>query len=200
MKNIIILLLCPLSFFISCKNDDSPDEDIQEETQEEVSSAVFTLSSLAIKDGELLDEFKCEEKVQGIENSIPIAWENVPEEANSLAVVMHHFPNSSDGTEVNSYLLLWDVDPSVLEIPYSTADDGDWFMGVNKDGNTISYTSPCSPSAGSHEYTITVYALSETPSSLPTSSSVDVDYATMIEAIASVTVIDTAVLTFNDVN
>jgi phosphatidylethanolamine-binding protein (PEBP) family uncharacterized protein len=73
-------------------------------------------------------------------------------------------------------------------------------MGANKDGNAISYTSPCSPSAGSHEYTITVYALSETPTSLPTESSLTVDYDVMMAAIASVTTVGTAELTFNDVN
>jgi len=191
MKRIIILALFSLTIFISCSKDDKVDEP---------TNSTFTLSSSAIENGDLLDAYKCEVKINEIENSIPLSWTHVPDEANSLAIVMHHYPNSNDLTQVNSYLLLWDIDPGVAEMPYGTADDGPWFMGANKDGTAVSYTSPCSPSAGTHEYTITLYALSETPSVLPTSSSVSVDYDTMINAISSVTVIDQAILTFNDVN
>lgn len=150
--------------------------------------------------GELLDAFKCESKTNDIESSIPLAWENVPEGTVSLAVMMYHFPNANDQTQANSYILLWDIDPSVTSIPYGTADDGAWYMGSNKDGTAISYTSPCSPSAGNHEYTITVYALSETPASLPSQSTIDVDYDTLKAAIESVTLVGSASLTFNDVN
>ncbi|BFP42040.1 YHYH protein [Flavobacteriaceae bacterium GF1] len=161
----------------------------------------FTLSSVAIdENGELLDDYKCEEKVNGSEASIPLAWSNVPEGVNSLVIIMHHYPFPDDTSEINSYLLLWGIDPSITEIPHGGADDGDWFMGANKDGNAISYTSPCSPGTGSHEYTITLYGLSETPPTLPQTNSVDVTYDVLIDAISSVTVIDKATLTFNDVN
>ena len=103
----------------------------------------FTLSSIAIDDdGELLDDYKCEEKVQGVEKSIPIAWSNIPQGTNSLAISIHGFPNAN---ETNSYLTLWNIDPSVTEISYGEANDGAWFMGPNKDGTTISYSSTCSP-------------------------------------------------------
>ncbi len=161
----------------------------------------FILTSEAVVDGELLDDYKCEEKVAGKENSIPLSWSNVPEGTGSLAVIMHHYPNPDDQSmPPNSYLLLWDIDPSVTEIAYGEADGGPWFMGANKDGNNVSYSSPCSPSAGSHTYTITLYALDETPSSLPQESTVDVDYDVLYEAIQTVTTIGTAVLEFDDVN
>ncbi len=159
----------------------------------------FTLTSIAISNGELLDEYKCETKVDGKENSIPLSWSNIPASTGSLAIIMHHYPNTDDATSVNSYLLLWGIDPAVSTIAYGKADDGSWFMGANKDGNAISYTSPCSPSSGSHKYTITIYALSETPSTLPSESSTDVDYSVLKTAINSVTIIDSATLTFNDV-
>ncbi len=159
----------------------------------------FTLTSIAVSNGELLEAYKCEEKVNGVEKSIPLSWTNVPDSAGSLAVIMHHYPFPSDTTTVNSYLLLWAIDPSVTGIPHGEADDGDWFMGANKDGAVVSYSSPCSPSAATHEYTITLYALSETPPSLPTVSTVDVDYSVLKAAIDEVTIIDTATLTFNDV-
>lgn len=160
----------------------------------------FTLTSSAVSNGELLDAYKCEEKVDGVEASIPLAWSNVPDSTGSLAIIMHHYPNSGDTTSVNSYLLLWGIDPSVTEIVHGGADDGSWFMGANKDGNAVSYTSPCSPSAGIHEYTITLYALSQTPPSLPTESTIEVDYDVLKSAIDTVTVIQTATLVFDDVN
>jgi phosphatidylethanolamine-binding protein (PEBP) family uncharacterized protein len=162
-------------------------------------SSEFTLTSPAVEDGQLLPRYKCEEKVDGVEPSIPLAWANVPGSAKSLAIIMYHYPDPNDTTEVNSYLLLWGIDPSVTEIPYGEADDGPWFMGSNKDGTVISYTSPCSKGAGTHEYHITIYALSETPPGLPAQSTLDVTYDVLIKALKTVTVIDTATLSFTNV-
>jgi hypothetical protein len=71
-------------------------------------------------------------------------------------------------------------------------------MGPNKDGAAISYTSPCSRGSGEHEYTITLYALAETPPALPRHSSLDVTHEVLTKAISSVTVLGTATLTFVD--
>lgn len=191
MKYIVVLISAFVLF--SCSSDDV------EDIIDEVETGELTLTSEAISNGELLDAFKCESKENDIEQSIPLAWSNVPEGTGALAVTMVHYPNSDDLTNPNSYLVLWDIDPTVTSIAHGAADDGDWYIGSNKDGTAISYTSPCSPSAATHEYTITIYALSETPSSLPTSSSIDVDYATLILAISTVTTVGTAELTFNDV-
>lgn len=197
MKKILFCLAFPaLLLTTSCdKDEDSPTTT----TNSSTNTSAFTLTSEAIANGELLDAYKCESKTNNIENSIPIAWSNVPDAAVSLAVIMHHYPNSSDTTMANSYLLLWGIDPSVTEMAYGTADDGPWYMGANKDGNAISYTSPCSPSTGTHAYTITVYALDGLPSGLPSQSSLTVDYDTMKTAIASVNIVGRAVLDFNDV-
>ncbi len=196
-----IVLLFFLFFFlvasvVGCKSND-PDDDNDPDNDEETSD--FTVTSGAVSGGVLLDAFKCETKVNGLEDSIPLAWSNVPASTNSLAVIMHHYPNPSDTSTANSYLLLWDIDPSVTEITHGGADDGSWHMGANKDGNVVSYTSPCSPSAGTHEYTITLYALSETPAALPEESTTAVTYSVLKNAIATVTTIGTATLTFNDV-
>ncbi|MFT7162275.1 MAG: phosphatidylethanolamine-binding protein (PEBP) family uncharacterized protein [Bacteroidia bacterium] len=165
--------------------------------------ATFFIKSDAIANGELLEGFKCESKDSNIEKSIPLSWGGVPDGTTSLAITMHHYPNAEDANDAdkdpNAYLLLWDIDPSVTSIVYGGADDGAWFMGSNKDGNAISYTSPCSPSAASHEYTITIYALSATPTSLPAVSSLTVDYGTLIDAIETVNILGTTTLTFNDV-
>lgn len=159
----------------------------------------FKLYSKAIAEGRLLDEYKCEKKVNDVENSIPLSWSNVPEGTKSLAVVMYHYPRKDDKTEINSYLLLWGIDPSVNDIPYKMANNPDnWFMGSNKDGTAISYTSPCSQGKGEHEYNIALFALSDTPKSLPKTNSLEVDYVTFMNALSEVEVIDRTTLTFLD--
>jgi phosphatidylethanolamine-binding protein (PEBP) family uncharacterized protein len=177
-----------------------PEGYVADNTDTNDASSDFAITSEAIVDGELLDAFKCESKTNDIENSIPLTWTGVPSNTGSLAIVMIHYPNADDLTNLNSYILLWNIDPSVSEIPYGTADDGPWYIGANKDGTAISYTSPCSPSSGSHEYTIRIYALSETPATLPEQSTLEVTYEVLAAAIETVTVIGTAELTFNDVN
>jgi phosphatidylethanolamine-binding protein (PEBP) family uncharacterized protein len=191
MKNLILFLIIPV--LISCGSDDKESMTVSTTTD-------FAITSAAVANGELLSDFKCESKTNDIEKSIPLSWSNVPEGTGSLAIAMIHYPNPEDLSKPNSYILLWGIDPSITEIAHGGADDGSWYIGQNKDGTAISYTSPCSPSAGSHEYTIVIYALSETPSSLPTASSIDVDYATLATAIGTVTTIGKAELTFNDVN
>ena len=69
-------------------------------------------------------------------------------------------------------------------------------MGPNKDGASITYSSPCSPSAGSATYYMTIYALSETPSSLPQNDSLTVDYTVMLESFSEVTIIDQVVMEY----
>ena len=161
----------------------------------------FELTSPAVVDGALLDEFKCERRGNdGSEDSIPLAWSGVPVGTGALAISMHHYPNpnDTDPARANQYLVLWGIDPSVTEIAHGGADDGDWFMGPNKDGVGISYTSPCSQNPGSFEYTIRIYALSETPASLPQGDSLEVSYAAFLAALEQVTIVGRASLTFVD--
>ncbi len=160
----------------------------------------FKIKSEAIDNGELLETYKCEEKIHGVENSIPLSWDNVPDGTKSLAIVMYHYPNPNDKTRANSYLLLWGIDPVVKGIPYGEADDGNWFMGQNKDGIAISYTSPCSPSAGIHEYIITMFALAGFPEPLPRESSLDINFDLFMTAIESVEILGKAYIIFNDTN
>lgn len=158
------------------------------------SNSDFSLSSIAIDaNGAILESYTCEAKVNGAENSIPISWANVPEGTGSLAISIHANINAD---EINHYLLLWDIDPSVSEIPYGNADDGAWFMGPNKDFAKISYSSPCSPSPGTNTYIMTIYALSETPSSLPTENSLEMSYPLLLSAIETVTLIDSVQMTY----
>ena len=181
-----------LPFISSCQKDN-------EQSTTQLPTSGFALSSLAVENGLLLDAYKCEPKVNGIENSIPLSWSNAPTGANSFAITMVHYPNPNDSIHLNSYLLLWGIDKSVTEIPYAQAEKGPWFMGANKDTVAISYSSPCSPSSGAHQYILTIYALSATPPGLPTQNSLSVTYGALMNAISTVTIIDKATLVFNNV-
>jgi phosphatidylethanolamine-binding protein (PEBP) family uncharacterized protein len=198
MKNIIennwiiLVFLTTSIVYTSCQKD----------TEQSITPLVntsFTLTSDAVSNGLLLDDFKCEPKVNGIENSIPLSWSNAPANANSFAITMVHYPNPDDSIHLNSYLILWGIDKSVTKIPYAHADKGPWFMGSNKDTTAISYTSPCSPFSGAHKYTIAIYALSATPPGLPTFSSLTVTYGVLMNALSTVTIIDKATLVFNNI-
>ena len=196
-RSIILLIVITIISIYSCTNNKKASSYKNYDDFETINPD-FKLYSKAVANGELLDNFKCEEKINDVENSIPLSWSNVPQGTNSLAIVMYHYPKKNDKTEVNSYLLLWGIDPSVTEIPYKMANNPNWAMGSNKDGTAISYTSPCSRGPGKHEYTIALFALKEAPKSLPKENSINVDYTTFMEAISEVDVIDRTTLTFTD--
>ncbi|UMB61203.1 hypothetical protein MHL31_03125 [Lutibacter sp. A80] len=203
-KNIKYLFPLLLICFISCTNKKPAKKNI---TLTKINHddfkrihPNFKISSIAIENGVLKDAYKCEEKVNDVENSIPLSWQNVPNGTKSLAIVMYHYPKKDDKTEINSYLLLWNIDPKITEIPYKMASKGSWFMGANKDGTAVSYTSPCSRGKGTHKYIIALYALSKTPDNLPKSNSLNVDYNVFMDAIATVDIIDRTTLEFISAN
>ena len=86
----------------------------------------------------------------------------------------------------------------MTEIPHGGAGAGPWFQGANKDGVAISYTSPCSQGRGTHEYTVTIYALAATPADLPTRSTREVTGAVLVAAIGRVRVLGIGTLAFTD--
>lgn len=200
MKNSLVFMITMTILFLgnSCSNNKGASPYAYDDFK--TINPDFKLTSKAVVNGKLLENFKCEEKVDGVENSIPLSWLNVPKGTNSLAVVMYHYPKKDDKLEINSYLILWGINPSVSEIPYKMANNPNWYMGPNKDGKAISYSSPCSRGPGEHEYTIALFALAETPKSLPKSNSLDVDLNTFMKAISDNNIIDITTLTFTDSN
>jgi phosphatidylethanolamine-binding protein (PEBP) family uncharacterized protein len=165
---------------------------------EEETISEFVLTSAAIVDGYLIDDYKCESETQNdLQNSIPLTWSNVPEGTGSFIVIMYGYattaPDFDPTADPDAQLLIWRIESDITEIPWGEAGNTIGVVGANRDGH-LGYKSPCSPSSGEHEYTLAIYALSETPSSLPTINSTDVDYASLIEAIESVTVLGIAEL------
>jgi Raf kinase inhibitor-like YbhB/YbcL family protein len=149
------------------------------------SFAEFTLTSPAMENGTRMPaDLKCT-RDGGDGLSPPIAWTGAPANTKSFAVIMHHYPPSKvEGVDKpSSYWLLWNVPTSVSEIargnPESIGTEGG-----EKDKRYIGYTPPCSPtSTVEHTYVITVYALDSETLSLGSEDDIDVDWATMTDAI-----------------
>ena len=177
-----------IAFLFAC-NDDEPEKP--------KSDPDFIVYSSAIRNNVLVDSFICAQKQDSGYKSIPLAWAYTPEDAKTLAITIHSSNNPANSTDVNCYLALWNINAkSVHGIPYGGANKGPFFIGPTVDGDTLGCTAPCSPASNSEKYFINVYALSETPSSLPKSSSLDVTYSVLMNALKTATVLDTATTYF----
>ena len=150
-----------------------------------VAQDVFTLSSPEIVDGGMLSNaLKCTRN-GGDGVSPPLAWSEIPDGTESFAVIMHHYPKGTvAGRDAPSqYWLLWNVPPNTSKLdranPASIGDEG-----ADKDERQMGYTPPCSPAGSTHEYTITVYALSAPLTSLPENDDISVDWEMLTAAMA----------------
>lgn len=156
---------------------------------EALKASGFQLSSpLIASQGALSDSLKCQ-RDGGTGQSPPLQWNDPPVGTQSYAVVMHHYPNgTTPGKDHPShYWLLWNLpgDLRALEQgnPQSLGTEGS-----DKDGRTTGYTPPCSPGgSGTHEYVITLYALSAPPSALGVEDRLDVTWETLTHAISETT-------------
>lgn len=88
--------------------------------------------------------------------SPPLFFEDVPEGAKSLALIMDD-PDAPAGTWV--HWVLWDINPSVKEIKEASLPAGGK-EGIN-DFRKTRYGGPCPPS-GTHGYFFKLYALDTT--------------------------------------
>lgn len=117
--------------------------------------------------------------------TIPIDWSGAPNGTASYAVIMSHYPNNSvPGVDTPShYWLAWNIPANVTSLPHGNPESiGD--EGSDKDGTRVGYTPPCSPPGGAkHAYTITVYALSEAPTTLGTGDNPSARYTDVMQAI-----------------
>lgn len=144
----------------------------------------FTLSSPAFTEGGLMPaDLRCQ-RDGGDGVSPPLEWTNLPEDTQSLALVMHHYPGGRvEGVdEPSQYWLVWNIPHTTTGLPRGNpASIGD--EGSDKDGRHTGYTPPCSPAGAQHEYTITVYALSSPPGALPDNDDLSVGWMVMMAAL-----------------
>lgn len=110
------------------------------------------LKSEAFENGERIpSRYTCD----GKNVSPPLRIEDVPEEAESVALVMDD-PDAPGGTF--DHWLVWNIDPATTEIREGEAPEG--VSGKNDFGD-LSYGGPCPPS-GTHSYRFKIYALDRT--------------------------------------
>lgn len=118
------------------------------------------ISSTAFKPDEMIPEkYTCE----GDNINPPLQIAEPPAETESLALILHD-PDAPGGDFV--HWILWNIDPSVLEIEEGTIPVGAQ-EGMNDSGQ-VGYTGPCPPS-GTHHYEFHLYAL-DTMIDLPETS------------------------------
>ena len=122
-------------------------------------SKSMTLSSPDFKDGGNLPiDFTCDGK--GISPSL--SWSNIPEIAQTLAVIMDTIPGPLRPGEVDIgkhfYLTIFNIPTTVSSISAGATNIGTF--GQNFQGKKLGYTPPCSQGPGSKKYSIYLYALS----------------------------------------
>jgi len=177
----LLLCACTDSAADSAAVDSAPDD----------SAASFTLSSSAFEDGgDLPESLKCE-RDGGTGESPPLSWDGAPAETHSFALTMTYYPGA-DGPP-NAYWLLWGIPADATELAQGNAASVG-VEGSDKDGVSTGYTSPCSPSADEvHDYTISLFALSEDPG-LGSEDDVAVNWDALTAAIDGLT-LDAAAIT-----
>ena len=112
------------------------------------------LSSPVIRDQKIPQHYTCD----GDNVSPPLAWGNVPEQAQSLALIAED-PDAPGG--VFTHWLLYNIPPGVKELPEDVRRDETLPNGARQginDFGKIGYGGPCPP-GGTHRYYFKLYAL-----------------------------------------
>lgn len=122
-------------------------------------SKSMILSSPDFKDGGNLPiDFTCDGK--GVSPSL--SWSNIPENAQSLVVIMDTIPGPLRPGEVDMgkhfYMTIFNIPTTVSSISAGATNIGTF--GQNFQGKKLGYTPPCSQGPGSKKYSIYLYALS----------------------------------------
>ncbi|MFO0829428.1 MAG: metallophosphoesterase [Phycisphaerales bacterium] len=104
--------------------------------------------------GQLDAKYTCD----GAGVSPPFAWSNVPLEAKSLALTIHHVP--PDGGE-RVYLVIYGIPADARGIAEAERTVGSF--GLNSVNDRAEYAPPCSKGPGRKTYVATLYALSSAP-------------------------------------
>lgn len=141
------------------------------------SMSPFTVTSAASVNGALGIDSTCD----GAAKSPALAWANEPSGTNSYAIVMDHVPPEGGH---HWYWVEWGIPASTHSVTAGETDNG--VFGGNSVNPNVGYAPPCSKGPGLKTYTITVYALSQTPD-LPTASTASVNRDTLLSAISGVT-------------
>jgi len=140
----------------------------------------FTVSIPSAPAGTLPVTYTCDG--QGV--SPALTWRGAPKATKATkgyAIVMDHVP--PDGGH-HWYFLDWDIPAMTHSLVAGATTVG--YLGGNSVNRELGYAPPCSQGPGAKVYTITVYALSGTPT-LPRQSSASVTRDQVLSAISGMT-------------
>lgn len=179
----LALLCCTTA--LSAVAQQTPPPKLGEEATAHAVGPKFTVTSSALLDGAALpDDLRCT-RSGGDGVSPPLSWENVPADTQAYAIVMQHYPNGTypGVNEPSHYWLVWnipaDADGVARGNPSSLGVEGS-----DKDLRATGYTPPCSPAgAGTHEYTIWVYALDAPLANLPEQDDIGTGWTDVMAAL-----------------
>lgn len=117
--------------------------------------AEFALTSPAFRDGDPIPrEYGYEER----NVNPPLRIENVPEEAESLALIVDDPDAKEPAGKVWDHWLVWNVDPGIERIPEAWEPDA---LEGRNDFGEVGYGGP-NPPDREHTYEFTLYALDDT--------------------------------------
>jgi Raf kinase inhibitor-like YbhB/YbcL family protein len=147
-------------------------------------ASVFALTSPAmVGGGSLPVEFSCD----GASISPSLSWQGAPFGTVSYAVVMHHVAGPDD---VHWYWVVYGIGPEIAHLDEGVPVPSPAHLGTNSVNGRNEYAPPCSQGPGAKQYTLTIYALSKSPT-MPTSAPVNRD--TLLSTIAATTLGSTAI-------
>ena len=144
-------------------------------------TTALTLTSAAFTDaGTLPSDYTCD----GAGTSPPLAWFGAPADTGEYALLMTTL--APDGLKWN--WVLYGIPADTSSLTAAATDVGTF--GLTSDGPNLAYSPPCSQGPGEKFYTLTLYALSDSPA-LP-SDPHQVNGPVLTEALAPVTLATSA--------
>lgn len=136
----------------------------------------FTLTSPdMVAGGAMPVAFTCD----GQSQSPSLAWTRGPTGTVGYAIAMHHIPGPGD---THWYWVVYNIPSTTTKVLAGGPAPGT--VGTNSVNNQFAYAPPCSKGPGIKVYTLTVYALSASPS-FPSGTSVSRDV--LLAAISNIT-------------
>jgi phosphatidylethanolamine-binding protein (PEBP) family uncharacterized protein len=144
----------------------------------------LSVSSGSFVDGGTMPiRFTCD----GAATTPSLVWTGGPAGTKSYAVVMHHVAGPGD---IHWYWVMYGIGADVTHLDEGAAPPAGAILGTNSVNGRNEYAPPCSKGPGAKQYTLTVYALSKTPS-FPTGTAVNRDL--LLAAISTVTLGSSAI-------
>lgn len=105
--------------------------------------------------GSLPKDYTCD----GNSATVPLAWSNAPAGTREFALLMDHIAAPDD---IHWYWIVYQIPATVGAFPRNMSGIG--ALGSNSVNHRAEYTPPCSKGPGAKTYTLTLFALSGSPS------------------------------------